>query len=113
MNPDTTYTADHIELEALRKSHILSNRWIRHLALITAIALPLFVMFFAPVYRWGIAFFAYLNCLLYAVFAVYFIKKGTLSSLIPIIAPIRLIFGTSLSIIYFEGVHATTTLPPV
>ncbi len=60
------------------------------------------IMLFADRSRFSIAVAAYVNCLLYSIFAVHFAKKGTLSALIPLIFPLWLVVGTSLGIIYFS-----------
>jgi hypothetical protein len=48
-----------------------------------------------------VALFAYVNCLVYLFFAAYFLKKGTLSSLFPVIMPGWLVTGSCLGVIYF------------
>ena len=74
---------------------------VKYISLVFILAIPILIGFSAPVSRWAVAFMAYLNCLLYGVFAIYFLKKGTLGCLIPVIAPLWLIIGTCGGIIYF------------
>ena len=54
---------------------------------------------FTPIYLWPTVFMAYINCMLYAFFASHFLKKGTLSALIPVISPIWMILGSCVVVI--------------
>ena len=56
---------------------------------------------FTPIYLWPTVTMAYINCMLYAFFASHFLKKGTLSALIPVISPIWMILGSCVGVIYF------------
>jgi len=56
---------------------------------------------FTPIYLWPTVIMAYINCMLYAFFALRFLKKGTLCSLIPVIAPLWMVLGSCVGVIYF------------
>jgi len=75
--------------------------WIKHIVWASVIVVPILIVSLAPGRHWVVAFMAYMNCLLYSVFAIYFIKKGTLGCLIPVIVPIWLVVGSCIGIIYF------------
>lgn len=75
--------------------------WIRHIVLVFVVVGPILIVLLAPGNRWAVAFMAYLNCLIYSVFAVYFLKKGTLGYLIPVIVPLWTIIGNCVGVIYF------------
>lgn len=86
-------------------------QWLKYIVLGVAVIAPILILAFAPARRWGVSLLAYVNCLLYSVFAIYFIKKGTLGYLIPAIAPLWLIVGTCLGIIFFSFFYPDGTYP--
>jgi hypothetical protein len=79
--------------------------WIKYIIAVFVTVVPVLITLIAPSHRWVVAFMAYINCLLYSAFAVYFLKKGTLGCLIPVMAPLWLIIGTCGGIIYFAMFH--------
>lgn len=84
---------------AVPRSH--TAHWIRYIVLAFVVIGPILIVLLAPSNRWVVAFMAYLNCLLYGAFAVYFLKKGTLGCLIPVIVPLWTIVGNCAGVIYF------------
>jgi len=76
--------------------------WLKYVMWGLVFASPVLIGFFAASNRLAVALFAYVNCLLYGVFAIHFIKNGSLGCLIPLIAPVWLILGNCVGIIYFS-----------
>lgn len=76
------------------------SMWPRYIIVIVGIALAIATVL-APTKLWSIVFMADINCMLYAFFAFHFFKKGTLGALIPVIAPLYMVLGSCVGIIYF------------
>jgi hypothetical protein len=77
------------------------SRWTKYLIVVLAIVCPALIACLSPGHRWAVSFMAYLNCLIYGIFSVYFLRKGTLGCLIPVLALLWLVMGSCLGIIYF------------
>jgi len=75
--------------------------WPRYIIIIGSIVLALVVTISAPAGLWPVVFMAYINCMLYAFFATKFLRKRTLSALIPVISPLWMVLGSCVGIIYF------------
>jgi len=97
---ELAYTTN-LSYESEHKLKTNTSGWIKYSILGLAAVIPVIVFAFAPSRCWGAAIFAYINCLLYVVFAVHFISKGTLGYLIPVISPVWMIVGSCVGIIYF------------
>lgn len=100
---ETTVAEDigysYLELEQLA----IEKRWafIRNVVIVFfivgALLLPLLTQG-----RWiEVTLLAWLNCAVYAFFAIYFIRQRTLGSLIPILTPMVMVVGSSLGVVYF------------
>jgi hypothetical protein len=87
------------------------SRWAKYATLAFAVIGPVFIFGLAPYYRWGVCLAGYLNCLLYGAFAVYFLKKGTLGCLIPVLVPIWTIAGSCFGIIFFGMLYPDESYP--
>jgi hypothetical protein len=98
---ELAYTTD-LSYESEHKLKTSVSGWIKYGILGLVVVIPIVIFAFAPIRCWGTAIFAYVNCLLYAAFALHFIKKGTLGFLIPVISSGLLLMGTSVPIIYFS-----------
>lgn len=72
---------------------------------------PILIAVLSARHRLVVALFAYVNCLLYAAFAFYFAKRRTLGALIPIVAPLWLVVGSCVGIIYFSIFYPDGTYP--
>lgn len=75
--------------------------WLNYAIVIAGIVLALATVAFVQTDLWPAVIMAFINCILYALFALYFLKKGTLGSLIPVVAPLWMILGSCAGIIYF------------
>jgi hypothetical protein len=80
-------------------SHV--PHWLKHVIWAAIIIIPAIIGATVRSDRIGVCFLAYLNCLLYALFGIHFLKKGTLGNLIPLLAPSYLIIGSCVGLIYF------------
>jgi len=83
--------------ENIAPSQSMWPRYIYVVGIILAIA----GIALTPIYLWAVVFMAYTNCILYTFFAIHFLKKGTLNSLIPVVAPLWMVVGSCLGVIYF------------
>jgi hypothetical protein len=89
------------ESEKFESPAVYISRWAKYATIAFAITGSFMIFGLAPYYRWGVCLAAYFNCLLYGVFAIYFLKKGTLSCLIPVLVPLWMVVGSCLGIIFF------------
>jgi hypothetical protein len=109
-------SSDYKTFYKLGENESMSPRWAKQIVFTMVLVMPILILSLAPSYHWPIAFFAYLNCVLYGMFVIYFLKRRILNALIPAIAPIRLVLGSCVGIIYFamfypDGYYATMTGP--
>ena len=93
---------------------VRSMKLLKYLVAAALLVLLGAILLFSASNRLAIALMAYLNCVLYSAFSLFFYKKRTVSSLIPIATPMWMIFGSCLGIIYFSifypnSVHSTLT----
>jgi len=98
------YDADYIDEGQVVETSALANpvaTWFKYIVIALIILVPVLIVCFAPASRWGTAFFAFINCIIYSTFAVRFLRKATLGYLIPLLAPLWLVIGSCIGIIYF------------
>lgn len=101
------YTIDADNFDILQDAD--RYRWAKLCIKISNLIIPVVIIIKTPFGLWPTAFAAYINYLLYGYFAIYFLKKGTLGSLIPMVAPIRVIVGDCIGVIFFSAFHPNGT----
>lgn len=108
---NTDYQEPEVYFEEAESPLLRISKWAKYIAVLFGIILPGTILLLAPGYRYGVSLFAYLNCIIYGCFMVYFLKKGTLGALIPVLTLMWVIVGSCLGIIFFAMLYPDETYP--